>query len=97
MAMIDPPIENLIDKAGSRYALVTVISKRAKELLLEKAEFFRNNQNNSTIKTALRQVPLLVRGDQTLLLGFAWWWTGVLITPNTRLRSRLYLRKTTRC
>ena len=52
MAMIDPPIEQLIDKAGSRYALVSVISKRAKELLLEKAEFFRDNQKIKPIEFA---------------------------------------------
>ena len=52
MAMIDPPIEKLIDKAGTRYALVTVISKRAKELLLEKAEFFRENQKIKPIEFA---------------------------------------------
>ena len=52
MAMIDPPIEQLIDKAGSRYALVTVISKRAKELLLEKAEYFRDNQKVKPIEYA---------------------------------------------
>lgn len=52
MAMINPPIEKLIDKAGSRYALVTVISKRAKELLLEKAEFFRDNQKVKPIEYA---------------------------------------------
>ena len=34
-------------------------------------------------------------GDQTLLLGFAWLWTGVLTTPNTRRRSRLYLKRIT--
>lgn len=50
--MIDPPIEKLIDKAGNRYALVTVISKRAKELLLEKAEFFRENQKIKPIEFA---------------------------------------------
>ena len=43
------------------------------------------------------QVPLLVRGEKTTLFGYAWLWTGVLITPNIRLRSRLYLRKTTQC
>ena len=52
MAMIDPPIEQLIEKAGSRYALVTVISKRAKELLLEKAEYFRENQKVKPIEYA---------------------------------------------
>ena len=43
MAMIDPPIEDLFEKSGSKYALCTAISKRAKELLLEKADFFREN------------------------------------------------------
>ena len=52
MAMIDPPIEQLIEKAGSRYALVTVISKRAKELLLEKTDFFRENQKIKPIEFA---------------------------------------------
>ena len=40
MAFIDPPIEKVIDMAGSRYALCTVVTKRAKELLLEKPESF---------------------------------------------------------
>ena len=52
MAMINPPIEKLIDKAGSRYALVTVISKRAKELLLEKADYFKANQKVKPIEFA---------------------------------------------
>jgi len=52
MAMINPPIEKLIDKAGSRYALVTVISKRAKELLLEKEAFFKENQKVKPIEFA---------------------------------------------
>lgn len=34
-----------------------------------------------------------MRGDQTLLLGFAWLWTGALTIPNTRLRSGLYLKR----
>ena len=37
---------------------------------------------------------ILVRGEKTTLFGYAWLWTGVLITPNTQLRSGLYLRKT---
>lgn len=31
--MIDPPIDKLIQKAPCRYALVTAITKRTKELL----------------------------------------------------------------
>ena len=37
----------------------------------------------------------LINRSFTSLLGFAWWLTGVLTTPNTQLRSRLYLRKIT--
>lgn len=30
--MLQPPIGNLVDKAGSRYALVIAVAKRAREL-----------------------------------------------------------------
>ena len=43
MAMINPPIEVLIKKAGSKYKLVTLLSKRAKELLSSRPEFFLEN------------------------------------------------------
>ena len=41
---------------------------------------------------------IAVRKNYSLLLvvGFAWWWTSVLATLNTRLRPRLYLRRITR-
>ena len=55
MAFIDPPIEKVIDMAGSRYALCTVVTKRAKELLLEKPEFFANNQKIKPIEYASRE------------------------------------------
>ena len=32
-------------------------------------------------------------GRVTYLFGFTWWWTGVLTTPNTLRRSRLYLKR----
>lgn len=41
--------------AGSRYALCTVVTKRAKELLLEKPEFFANNQKIKPIEYASRE------------------------------------------
>jgi DNA-directed RNA polymerase omega subunit len=55
MAWIDPPIEEIINKAGNRYALVTVIAKRAKELAIERTEFFRNNQRVKPIELACRE------------------------------------------
>ncbi len=55
MAMINPPIELLFDKAKSRYALVVAVSKRAKELLIERPEFFRDNQKIKPIEEASRE------------------------------------------
>lgn len=55
MAMINPPIEVLFDKANSRYALVTAVSKRAKELLISKSEFFKENQKIKPIEFASKE------------------------------------------
>ena len=55
MAMINPPIESLFAKAKSRYSLVTAISKRAKELLVERADFFRDNQKIKPIEFASKE------------------------------------------
>jgi len=56
MAMINPPIETLIEKANSRYALVTAVSKRAKELLIERPDFFRDNQKIKPIEFASNEL-----------------------------------------
>lgn len=55
MAWIEPPIEEIIQKAGNRYALVTVVAKRAKELVIERPEFFRDNQRVKPIELASRE------------------------------------------
>lgn len=55
MAMINPPIDEMFIKAGSRYALCTAVSKRAKELLIEKPEFFKENQKLKPIELASHQ------------------------------------------
>lgn len=55
MAWIEPPIEEIIKKAGSRYALATLVSKRAKELVIERTEFFRDNQKVKPIELASRE------------------------------------------
>ncbi len=55
MAMINPPIEKLFEKANSRYALVTAVSKRAKELLIERSDFFRDNQKIKPIEFASQE------------------------------------------
>jgi len=52
MAMINPPIEIMIEQAKSRYALVTAVSKRAKELLIDRPDFFRDNQKVKPIELA---------------------------------------------
>ena len=36
--MIDPPIDKLVDKVGCKYALVCLLTKRARHLLDKKAD-----------------------------------------------------------
>ena len=55
MAWINPPIEEIIHKAGNRYALVTLVSKRAKELVVSRPEFFQENQKVKPIELACRE------------------------------------------
>ena len=55
MAMINPPIEVLFAKAGSRYSLTTAVAKRAKELLVERPEFFNENQKIKPIEFASKE------------------------------------------
>lgn len=55
MAMIEPPIEVLIQKAGSKYRLVSLLSKRAKELLLSKPEFFSENMRIKPLEFASKE------------------------------------------
>lgn len=55
MAMIDPPIEVMIKKAGSKYRLVSLMSKRAKELLLSRPEFFLENLKIKPIEYASKE------------------------------------------
>ena len=38
MSWLNPPIEKVIERAGNKYILCSLVSKRAKELLLEKAK-----------------------------------------------------------
>lgn len=40
--MIDPPIDKLVDKVGCKYALVCLITKRARYLLDKKAEMLED-------------------------------------------------------
>lgn len=55
MAMIDPPIEEIFQMAGSRYALCTLISKRAKELMVERADYFNANLKIKPIEFASKE------------------------------------------
>lgn len=60
MAMIDPPIDELVTKAGNKYAISTVVSKRAKELILKRPEYFFENYRVKPLEVATFQ---LARGE----------------------------------
>ncbi len=55
MSWLNPPIEKVIDKAGNKYILCTLVSKRAKELLLDKPEFFKEHQKVKPIEYASKE------------------------------------------
>lgn len=55
MSWLNPPIEKVIDMAGNKYILCSLVSKRAKELLLDKPEFFKQNQKIKPIEYASKE------------------------------------------
>ena len=55
MTWLNPPIEEVVDMAGNKYILCSVVSKRAKELLLDNADFFKTNQKIKPIEYASKE------------------------------------------
>ena len=55
MSWLNPPIEKVIEEAGNKYILCSLVSKRAKELLLNKSEFFKQHQRVKTVEFASRE------------------------------------------
>ena len=55
MSWLNPPIEEVIDEAGNKYILCSLVSKRAKELLLNKGEFFKDHQRVKPVEYASRE------------------------------------------
>jgi len=60
MAMIDPPIDELVEKVGNKYAISSIVSKRAKELILKRPEYFFENYRVKPLEVATFQ---LARGE----------------------------------
>lgn len=60
MAMLDAPIDELVSRVGNKYAISTVVAKRAKELLLKKPEYFFENYRVKPLEVATLQ---LARGE----------------------------------
>lgn len=55
MSWLNPPIEEVIEQAGNKYILCTLVSKRAKELLRSRDEFFKENQKVKPIEYASKE------------------------------------------
>lgn len=53
--MIDPPIDKLVDKVGCKYALVAVITKRARYLLDKKNEMLESTGQRA-VSVAAKEV-----------------------------------------
>ena len=55
MTWLNPPIEEVVEMAGNKFILCSVVSKRAKELLLDDPEFFKKNQKVKPIEYASKE------------------------------------------
>ena len=55
MSWLNPPIEKVIESAGNKYILCSLVSKRAKELLLNKSEFFKVHQRVKPVEYASKE------------------------------------------
>ena len=53
--MIDPPIDKVVDQVGCKYALVCLITKRARHLLDKKAEMLEA-ENLRAVSLAAHEV-----------------------------------------
>ena len=53
--MIEPPIDKMIDEVGCKYALVCLVTKRARQLLEKDSESL-NNSAEKAISVAAREV-----------------------------------------
>lgn len=53
--MIDPPIDKLVDKVGCKYALVCLVTRRARYLLDKKAEML-DAENVRAVSYAAHEV-----------------------------------------
>ncbi len=55
MSWLNPPIEKVIESAGNKYILCSLVSKRAKELLLNKGEYFKEHQRVKPVEYASKE------------------------------------------
>ena len=54
--MIDPPIDKLVDKVGCKYALVCLVTKRARFILDKKAEMLEQDKSLRPVSIAAHEV-----------------------------------------
>lgn len=53
--LVDPPIDKLVEKVGNKYALVGVLSKRARTLM-EKRHDYLEQENINAVSYAAKEV-----------------------------------------
>ena len=53
--LVDPPIDKLVEKVGNKYALVGVLSKRARTLM-EKRHDYLEQENVNAVSLAAKEV-----------------------------------------
>lgn len=53
--LVDPPIDKLVEKVGNKYALVGLLSKRARTLM-EKRRDYLEHENIGAVSLAAKEV-----------------------------------------
>ncbi len=53
--LVDPPIDKLVEKVGNKYALVGLLSKRARTLM-EKRHDYLEHENIGAVSLAAKEV-----------------------------------------
>ncbi len=53
--LVDPPIDKLVEKVGNKYALVGVLSKRARTLMEKRGDYL-NEENINPVSYAAKEV-----------------------------------------
>ncbi len=60
--LVDPPIDKLVEKAGNKYALVGLLSKRSRTLMEKRADYLEQENINPVSYAAKELIDGKIEG-----------------------------------